>query len=91
VLAAPFIYATGQEILPIGGYTGTNPSPTVPALRRMVGEGRFHLVLAAQGSADSRIVWIHQHCAALPPASGTAGAGVLGPIALFYCLPGAAR
>ena len=88
VLAAPFIYATGQPVLPIGGYSGTNPFPTVPALRRMVGDGRFHLVLTASGSTDARIVWIAHHCAALPPATGTAGAGVIGPIALYYCLPG---
>ena len=52
VLAAPFIYATGQEVLPIGGYTGTAPSPTVANVRNMVALGRFHLVLAALGSTD---------------------------------------
>jgi 4-amino-4-deoxy-L-arabinose transferase-like glycosyltransferase len=88
VLAAPFIYATGQEVLPVGGYTGTNPAPTLGQLRRMVGDGRFHLVLAARGSTDSRILWIARHCASLPPDPGAAGAGVIGPIALYFCLPG---
>ena len=33
VLAAPIIFTTGQEILPIGGYTGTIPEPAVAAVR----------------------------------------------------------
>ena len=91
VLAAPFIYATGQEVLPIGGYTGTDPTPTVGALRHMVAAGRFHLVLAAKGSDDPRIDWIAHHCTGLPPTSAPPGAEVTGPIALYYCQSGDAR
>lgn len=90
VLAAPFIYATGQEVLPIGGYTGTTPSPTVADIRRMVATGRFHLVLAAQGSADHRIVWIATHCLPAPPVTPPAGE-VTGPLSIYFCVGPAGR
>lgn len=80
VLAAPFIYATGQEVLPIGGYTGHLPEPTVKALEAKVDAGDFHLVITAAGSKDPRVLWIAHHCINLhipsaplsPPAGGSA-------------------
>ena len=60
-LAAPFIYASGLEVLPIGGFTGTIPSPTLGQLQADIREGRFHLVLAAT-STDPRLRWIAAHC-----------------------------
>ena len=84
VLAAPFIYATGQEVLPIGGYTGTTPSPTVTSIRKMVALGRFHLVLAAHATTDSRIAWIATHCLlAPPPKARTPG---VGPLSAYFCV-----
>jgi 4-amino-4-deoxy-L-arabinose transferase-like glycosyltransferase len=88
VLAAPFIFATGQEVLPIGGYTGSIPAPTVPELAAMVASSRFHLVLAARGTKDPRITWIAGHCARLPPVHNSTGAGVIGPISIYYCAGG---
>jgi 4-amino-4-deoxy-L-arabinose transferase-like glycosyltransferase len=61
LLASEFIYASGQEALPIGGFTGTIPSPTLGQLQADVREGKFHLVLAA-GTADPRLRWIAAHC-----------------------------
>lgn len=84
VLAAPFIYATGQEVLPIGGYTGATPSPSVASLRKMVGLGRFHLVLTARASTDSRITWIATHCLlAPPPKARTPG---ISPLSAYFCI-----
>ena len=85
VLAAPFIYATGQEALPIGGYTGTIPSPTVGSIQAMVASGQFHLVLAARASRDPRIAWIARHCIRLATPSNAPGTGVIGPIGIYYC------
>ena len=85
VLAAPFIFATGQEVLPIGGYTGTSPSPTVADIRRMVASGRFHLVLAAQGSTDPRITWIASNCLPVPPVTPP-GPDVIGPLSIHFCV-----
>jgi hypothetical protein len=38
--AAEFIYATGREVLPIGGFTGTIPSPTLSQLQADIRAGR---------------------------------------------------
>lgn len=45
-VASVFAYPTGDEVLPIGGFTGTGPSPTLDQLRADVADGRFHVVLA---------------------------------------------
>ncbi len=46
-VAAPFIYDSGKEVLPIGGFTGTIPSPTLARLQAMIARGDFHLVIQA--------------------------------------------
>ncbi len=38
-LAAPFIYVSGQEVLPIGGFTGTIPEPSLATLRSKISSG----------------------------------------------------
>ena len=83
-LAAPFIFESGQEVLPIGGFTGFGPEPSLHELKDWIGEGRFHLVLQSPISTDPRFVWIARHCSALP-----APAGSNSPLALdiYYCLP----
>ncbi len=60
-LASVFIYDSGLEALPIGGFTGTIPSPTLRQLQGDIRQGRFHLVLAA-ASTDPRLRWIAAHC-----------------------------
>ena len=64
-VASVFAYPTGDEVLPIGGFTGTGPSPTLDQLRADVAAGRFHTVLSFP-STDPRLVWVDQHCRALP-------------------------
>ena len=81
-VASVFIYDSGQEALPIGGFTGTIPSPTLPQLRADIRQGRFHLVLAA-ASADPRLRWIAAHCMALGSATAV--------LRNYYCLPQDAR
>jgi hypothetical protein len=67
VLAAPFIYVSGLEVLPIGGFTGTIPEPTLPTIKAMVHAGDFHLVLQAPKTSDPRLRWIAKHCLVAPP------------------------
>jgi 4-amino-4-deoxy-L-arabinose transferase-like glycosyltransferase len=64
-VASVFAYPTGEEVLPIGGFTGTGPSPTLDQLRADVAAGRFHVVLSFPGT-DPRFLWVDQHCRALP-------------------------
>jgi 4-amino-4-deoxy-L-arabinose transferase-like glycosyltransferase len=76
-LAAVFIYDSGQEALPIGGFTGTIPSPTLAQLQGDIRAEKFHLVLAAK-SRDPRLVWIADHCLVLPAPTPALNA--------YYCL-----
>ena len=59
------VYPNGDEVLPIGGFTGTGPSPTVDQVRAAIAHGEFHLVLTFP-STDPRIAWIAQHSQPLP-------------------------
>jgi 4-amino-4-deoxy-L-arabinose transferase-like glycosyltransferase len=81
ILAAPYILATGREILPIGGFQGGIPSPSLAQLRRYIDSGQVRAFLVPRVSDDPRIVWIHAHCAP-PPASPSGGHG---PTALYDC------
>ncbi|HEX3257798.1 MAG TPA: glycosyltransferase family 39 protein [Pseudonocardia sp.] len=64
-VASVFSYPNGDEVLPIGGFTGTGPSPSLDQVRAAVAHGQFHLVLTFP-SGDPRIAWIAQHCRPLP-------------------------
>ncbi|MFB7667977.1 ArnT family glycosyltransferase [Kitasatospora sp. NPDC056138] len=80
--ASPFILATGEEVLPMGGFTGLAPSPTVAEFRHLVDVGEVHYVLlgnsltpgsvpggGAAGSAAARIrSWVQSDCAEVPAA-----------------------
>jgi 4-amino-4-deoxy-L-arabinose transferase-like glycosyltransferase len=81
ILAAPYILATGREILPIGGFQGGIPAPTLSQLRRYIETGQVRAFLVPRASDDPRIVWIHAHCAP-PPTSASGGHG---PTALYDC------
>lgn len=87
VLASPFIYATGQEVLPIGGYTGTIPEPSVGTLESMIAARQFHLVFASPKSKDPRITWIARHCVHVPTPRSSPGPGNILAIAIYYCSP----
>jgi 4-amino-4-deoxy-L-arabinose transferase-like glycosyltransferase len=60
-IASAFIYTSGLEALPIGGFTGTIPSPTLSQLKADIRNGQFHLVLALS-TTDPRLRWIATHC-----------------------------
>jgi 4-amino-4-deoxy-L-arabinose transferase-like glycosyltransferase len=77
LLAAPLIYVTGTEVLPIGGFTGRIPSPTLAQLMTDVGQGELRTVIAVPTN-DQRIEWVESHCQALPSTAG-------GEIKVFYC------
>jgi 4-amino-4-deoxy-L-arabinose transferase-like glycosyltransferase len=61
-LAAPYILATGSEILPIGGFEGGIPAPTVEQLQREASSGRLRAMLVPASSRDARLVWVYSHC-----------------------------
>jgi 4-amino-4-deoxy-L-arabinose transferase-like glycosyltransferase len=63
-LPSVIIYDTGLEALPIGGYDGTTPSPTLGQLQADIRHGLFHLVWI-DFAADPRLQWITTHCTQL--------------------------
>jgi 4-amino-4-deoxy-L-arabinose transferase-like glycosyltransferase len=79
-VAAIFIFATGQEVLPLGGYTGTIPSPTANAISSMIAAGRFHLALIASPDATAGARYIATHCLHVAPA-----ASAVARLTLYYC------
>jgi 4-amino-4-deoxy-L-arabinose transferase-like glycosyltransferase len=81
ILAAPYILATGREILPIGGFQGGIPAPTLTQLQRYIETGQVRAFLVPRASDDPRVVWIHAHCAPPPPSAS----GGRGPTALYDC------
>jgi 4-amino-4-deoxy-L-arabinose transferase-like glycosyltransferase len=64
-VAAPFIYDSGQEVVPIGGYTGTIPEPTLGELKAMIARGDFHVVVQSRTVTDPRLEWVARHCVQL--------------------------
>jgi 4-amino-4-deoxy-L-arabinose transferase-like glycosyltransferase len=60
-LPSLIIYDTGLEALPIGGFDGTTPSPTLGQLQADIRHGLFHLVWIASATGP-RLRWITTHC-----------------------------
>ncbi|MGA3218093.1 MAG: hypothetical protein ABSE77_03275 [Acidimicrobiales bacterium] len=77
-IASVFVYASGQEVLPIGGFTGVTPERTLAQLRTDVADGDFHLALVGH-SRDPRIEWIAAHCQHV-------GRNI-GSLTNYFCLP----
>ena len=86
-VAAPYIYATGQEVLPLGGFTGTQPSPTSATVRRLVAKTRFHLALVATPSASPSAAFVTAHCLRVPPPRGQPALPLAPKIKIYYCTP----
>jgi 4-amino-4-deoxy-L-arabinose transferase-like glycosyltransferase len=83
-VAAPFIYDSGREVLPIGGFTGTIPEPSLPSLQSMITKGDFHLVIQSPTVTDPRLLWVTRHCFPVPSAATSAGPEAL-RFAIYYC------
>ena len=60
-LPSVIIYDTGLEALPIGGFDGTTPSPTLARLQDDIRHGLFHIVWIGSPT-DPRLRWITTHC-----------------------------
>jgi hypothetical protein len=91
--ASPYIIATGQEVLPMGGFSGSVPSPTLAAVKHLVSTGqlKFFLVTGADGAGfgragfgggrDSTVTsiesWVTSSCTEVP-AADYAGSGTTG-------------
>jgi 4-amino-4-deoxy-L-arabinose transferase-like glycosyltransferase len=85
--AAPYILATGAEVLPMGGFSGSVPAPTLSRVRHLVRAGQLRFVLLApasparglfgrarQGQALAITNWVHNAC---DPVTGDVAMGTL--------------
>ena len=84
LLASTYILATGREVLPIGGYLGNNPAPTLAEIQHYIDTDEVRGFLIPPQSADPRITWILTHCA--PATSTTPGSKPA--VVLYSCTAG---
>ena len=86
--AAPYILATGQEVLTMGGFSGTVPFPALPRLQQLVSSGqlKFFLLDGSAGNATMAAVevWVEDSCATVP-AKDYAGTSSNGAETLYEC------
>ncbi len=85
-LAAPFIYYSGLEVLPVGGFTGTIPEPSLRAVENMIHKSDFHLVLQSPTTTDPTLVWISRHCLHVGNRTAPSSTGPGLRLAVYYCL-----
>jgi hypothetical protein len=75
--ASPYIVATGQEVLPIGGFSGFAPEPTLGRIRQLVSGGQLRFFLLGGGQAgpagrnsDTELYkitsWVEKSCRPVP-------------------------
>ncbi len=84
VLAAPFIYASGREVVPIGGFTGTIPAPTLSELKYLIELNDVHIFVQAPSTSDPRLIWIARHCIKV---TKTSGPPAVLAVSVYYCPP----
>jgi len=85
-LAQNYILYSGREVLPIGGYLGNVPAPTLATLQADIRRGYvrgFVLPVSPEGP-DPRVRWLESHCMRQPQPPNRRAA----PYAMFYCEPG---
>lgn len=89
-LAQPFILATGEPVLPTGGFSRLVSAPSLVRFQELVGSGQVRMVLVGggalrgaiqDGSANNDIVhWVVANCVVVKtwpyPRSGTVSAGL---------------
>jgi hypothetical protein len=82
-----YILATGREFLPVGGFTGVVPSPTVSAFTRLVAKDRVQRVTVVTNPLTNEPVmrWVVAHCTRLGPAGYDPDARAT--LSAFNCVP----
>jgi 4-amino-4-deoxy-L-arabinose transferase-like glycosyltransferase len=94
--ASAYILTTGQEIMPMGGFSGSVPEPTLARVRQLVATGQLRFFLlggagdfgspgrgGAGGTAAQVTSWVESACAAVPAADYGAASGSGGT--LYAC------
>jgi len=67
--AAPFILSTGQAVMAMGGFSGSDPILTAEELSEMIRQGEARFFLLTGGNAQGELAaFIRQQCSQAPPA-----------------------
>jgi 4-amino-4-deoxy-L-arabinose transferase-like glycosyltransferase len=88
--AAPYILATGQQVLPMGGFSGSVPEPTLARVKQLVATGQLRYFMpggaggfgggrgGADGSSETAqiVAWVQSACKTVP-VSGAGSTGTL--------------
>jgi 4-amino-4-deoxy-L-arabinose transferase-like glycosyltransferase len=82
-LAQNFILYSGREVLPIGGFLGNVPAPTLATLQADISRGyvRIFMLPVSPPGPDPRVRWIESHCARQPQPPNRPSV----PFANFFC------
>ena len=97
--ASAYILVTGQEVMPMGGFSGSVPEPTLAGVRELVASGqlRFFLLGGAGGgfgdgagrggggAAAQVASWVESSCATVPSQDYGATSGAAGSDTLYVC------
>jgi 4-amino-4-deoxy-L-arabinose transferase-like glycosyltransferase len=76
--ADPIALASRQAVITIGGFAGSDPTPTADRLEQLIGSGQLRYVLldasrlmptSAVQRASSAPMWVERHCARVPSGS----------------------
>jgi 4-amino-4-deoxy-L-arabinose transferase-like glycosyltransferase len=68
--AAGYQLATGDPVMPVGRFNGTDPSPTLEQFQRYVAQGKIHYLISGGGFARQNggattsrqiVAWVAQH------------------------------
>ena len=88
-LAENDILYSGREVLPIGGYLGNVPAPTLATLQADISRGyvRVFVLPVSPSGPDPRVQWIESHCTRQPQAPHRRPV----PYADFFCGLGRAQ
>ena len=82
-LAENYILYSGREVLPIGGFLGNVPAPTLATLQADISRGyvRVFVLPVSPPGLDPQVQWIESHCISQPPPTGRRPV----PYATFIC------
>jgi hypothetical protein len=83
------IFDTGREFLPIGGFTGRVPNPTVTQFVGYVRRGTVRTVLVslAPRTRNPDMLWTIAHCPKLPDGVPDTYRTAGRPFAFYVCVP----
>ncbi len=56
--AAPLEFASGEPVMAIGGFNGSDPAPTLAEVRRLVAEHKIHCFVGQSQASFRRRLWI---------------------------------